>query len=211
MIEAVQGVGFAECLRYIYNTDRTHLNAVLDFATGDAAPKGVPAAANPAYVYDPNGNLILDQAKNMKIKYNHLNLPRQVEAQGYNDYGSGTIRFTYDASGRKLKKSSSGNDGGTTLYADGVEKENGHTFVYHADGRAAYYVPDPNLNPQPEPECIDWRYEWAMRDHLGNTRLTLADLDCDGYIHAVDGDWSAQPVGLATPKFCRRTTTMPSG
>ncbi len=52
------------------------------------------------YDYDGNGSMIMDKNKGIdSIKYNHLNLPYMVKVSG-----KGTITYTYDANGRKLKK-----------------------------------------------------------------------------------------------------------
>lgn len=62
--------------------------------------------ANDDYVYDDNGNLVVDLNKNIKdlagtdgIRYNYLNKPEEIKI-----VGKGTIKFVYDASGRKLQK-----------------------------------------------------------------------------------------------------------
>ncbi len=52
------------------------------------------------YSYDVNGNLTLDKNKSISsITYNHLNLPQVITVTG-----KGTITYTYDAAGNKLKK-----------------------------------------------------------------------------------------------------------
>src|SRR5207344_1815662 len=52
------------------------------------------------YGYYENGNLKLDNNKNISsITYNHLNLPSVITVTG-----KGTITYTYDAGGNKLKK-----------------------------------------------------------------------------------------------------------
>ena len=52
------------------------------------------------YSYDVNGNLVLDNNKAISsITYNYLNLPNVITVTG-----KGTITYTYDAGGNKLKK-----------------------------------------------------------------------------------------------------------
>lgn len=52
------------------------------------------------YTYDVNGNLTLDNNKAISsITYNHLNLPLVITVTG-----KGTVSYTYDAGGSKLKK-----------------------------------------------------------------------------------------------------------
>ncbi|HSU28159.1 MAG TPA: DUF6443 domain-containing protein [Chitinophagaceae bacterium] len=65
--------------------------------------------ANPDYVYDADGNLVIDLNKNAKdlgnvtgangIKYNFLDKPEQIRIAG-----KGTIQIVYSASGEKLQR-----------------------------------------------------------------------------------------------------------
>ena len=75
-------------------------------------------------------------------------------------------------------------------YLDGIEKHsNNDIFVYHAEGRAAYYFPGTEPNA-PAPE---WQYEYSLRDHLGNSRVMVADKNGDGYIQLSGTDWLGAP------------------
>jgi hypothetical protein len=68
------------------------------------------------YGYDLNGNMVTDLNKRMNgntgqtitsggaIIYNHLNLPWQIPVKDDNGNEKGTITYTYDATGNKLKK-----------------------------------------------------------------------------------------------------------
>ncbi|HMJ47151.1 MAG TPA: DUF6443 domain-containing protein, partial [Ferruginibacter sp.] len=110
-------------MRYTYLTGSNKLKSVTDF-NNDATTKlgdfktnathpqsGTKSAltltstqsqfdAITDYTYDLNGNLTLDNNKAISsISYNHLNLPFVISVSG-----KGTITFTYDASGNKLKK-----------------------------------------------------------------------------------------------------------
>jgi RHS repeat-associated protein len=69
------------------------------------------------YAYDPNGNLVIDQNKDMGtitstsqtngMSYNYLNLPQQITLNA----NKGTIQFIYDADGNKLQKITTENSG----------------------------------------------------------------------------------------------------
>ena len=59
--------------------------------------------STPTYVYDANGNLIQDKNKGVTITYNYLNLPQTLTFDGTNGK-SGNITFTYDATGKKWRK-----------------------------------------------------------------------------------------------------------
>ena len=114
------------------------------------------------YGYDANGNMALDHNKDISlIEYNHLDLPERVVK------GSGEeIRYTYDAAGIKLAQEVFAANGdleksteyyGGILYEDGAVRE-----VAHDEGRA---LPDATTG--------DWEYQYHLKDHLGNTRVTF--------------------------------------
>jgi RHS repeat-associated protein len=90
------------------------------------------------------------------------------------DFGRGkVIEFTYSSGGNKLKKVVK-NTGGSILYTEdyveGIEYKNGIVeAIYHLEGRL--------FN-----NAGTWQREYSIRDHLGNTRLTYADLNNDGVI-----------------------------
>ncbi len=172
--------GTIDDLSYAYSPDRTHLLSVTDAALGDASPHGVRSSAN-SYAYDANGNLRHDTGKGLQLSYHYLNLPREAQFAPNDTLPGGTLRWVYDATGRKWKKWSSLE--GSTWYHDGIERHDNILFVYFPDGRAAAY---PAADPAAE---AAWQYEYALRDHLGNTRLVVADRNGDGYIQAAAGDW----------------------
>ena len=102
--------------------------------------------------------------------YNYLNLPQLITFTG-----NRTIGFVYDASGAKLQKIT--NDNGTIVtqnYINGVEYI-GNTLerIPHAEGeivnRGGSYV-----------------YEYALKDHLGNTRVTFTNIPGINTLYATD-------------------------
>ena len=92
------------------------------------------------------------------------------------DFGSSkTIEILYDAVGQKLRKTVK--DGTTILltqdYLGGIEiKNNRLEAIYNEEGRAY------NTNNDP----FQWRYEYNLKDHLGNTRVSFSDLNGNGII-----------------------------
>jgi YD repeat-containing protein len=101
------------------------------------------------------------------IVYNHLNLPTLITFTG-----NRTIAFLYDAGGNKLRKTVVNN--GVTQYVQnyvgGIEYRNGVLEgIFHTEGRIA---------------MIDgvMKYEYALKDHLGNTRIMFSDRNSDGVI-----------------------------
>ncbi|NVJ64410.1 MAG: RHS repeat-associated core domain-containing protein [Flavobacteriaceae bacterium] len=111
------------------------------------------------YTYDDNGNMISDANKDITaISYNHLNLPQTVTFTG-----SRSITYTYDAAGIKLAKSVN-NNGSTTVtdYVGGFIYEDGDLQqLAHAEGRVR------------KKDNNDFVYDYYLKDHLGNTRVTF--------------------------------------
>lgn len=113
------------------------------------------------YTYDGNGNQLKDLNKGITgISYNLLNLPQTVTKAGV------SLAYIYDASGRKLRKIAvdiaTGNSI-TTEYVNGIEYDNGTsaiTFIQTEEGRA-------------RKNGTLYKYEYDLKDHLGDTRLTL--------------------------------------
>ena len=165
-------VGQIDNLTYTSTSGTNRLASVSD-AASVAAAKSLgfnPGAGGTGYTYDANGNLIKDTYKGITaITYNYLNLPTKIS------FGSSkSITFTYDATGRKLKKVTAGGAGAenyTQYYADGLEyRSTTLEAIYHDEGR---------LTPK---SGGGWQYEYSIRDHLGNTRVTFADKDGDNTI-----------------------------
>src|SRR5690554_7705992 len=115
------------------------------------------------------GNMITDKNKNITlISYNHLNLPYKVTfANG------GNISFVYDAAGTRLSKKVQPTGGAlvTTDYINGFQYENNVLqFFPHPEG----YVKRNTNNT--------YLYVYQYKDHLGNVRLSYADINKNGTI-----------------------------
>jgi RHS repeat-associated protein len=131
------------------------------------------AISTATYTYDNNGNMTNDPYRSMALNYNHLNLPTKF------DFGSGkSINIIYDRMGMKLSKTV--NDIGAVRlykqdYVSGLEYRSTGTgspvleAIYHNEGRIT-------------PNAAAWRYEYNIKDHLGSTRLTFADLNGNGVV-----------------------------
>src|SRR5690606_1275127 len=116
-----------------------------------------------AFAYnDTNGNLNSDGTRGINISYNYLNLPQTIS-------GNKTISYLYDASGRKLKKSSA--QTGTTDYADGIHYKNISgvyqiDFIQTEEGRALKQGSNTT-------GTASYSYQFTLKDHLGNNRVTF--------------------------------------
>lgn len=154
-------------LRYSYITNSNQLQQVYDTANdngsrlGDFKYDGTSKTFTD-YTYDVNGNVIADQNKKIgSITYNHLDLPTLIAIPG-----KGTIAYTYDAIGAKLKKVVVDSTGSsititTTLYMSGIIYQNDTLqFISHEEGRIRY-------------KAGVFHYDFMLRDHLGNVRMIL--------------------------------------
>jgi RHS repeat-associated protein len=178
-------------LAYTYIAGSNKLAKVTD-AFNDATTKlgdfkdGVNT--NDDYLYDANGNLNLDNNKAISsITYNHLNLPAVI-----NITGKGSITYTYDAGGNKLRKvtlenptATNGNKTITTTtnYINGLVYESKTTspvnaltpnytdvlqFVPQEEGRIRF-------KPAEGAVAASFVYDYMLKDHLGNVRTVLTE------------------------------------
>ena len=165
--------GPMDALSYNYVEDggqTNRLQSIEEFANVDHGFK----SEGGDYSYDGFGNMTTDAKTGATIDYNHLNLPKRISVSE-----EGSIDFTYDAVGIKLKKVVSETAGGpvsTMYYIGGIEyKDNKMESIQHAEGRITFHE-DPDTGDEKP------LYEYFLKDHLGNVRVTLADKDGDGYI-----------------------------
>jgi RHS repeat-associated protein len=119
------------------------------------------------YTYDGNGNELKDLNKGISsITYNLLNLPQTITKSD----GS-TVTYVYNAAGNKLRKLlTAGGVTTTTEYENGIEYDNSTStiaFIQTEEGRA-------------RKSGSNYAYEYDLKDHLGNTRVTLTPGPTDG-------------------------------
>ncbi|HEY0066497.1 MAG TPA: RHS repeat-associated core domain-containing protein, partial [Flavisolibacter sp.] len=127
------------------------------------------------YSYDVNGNMVSDANKQIgSITYNHLNLPQVIAVPG-----KGTITYTYDAAGTKLKKVTVDSTGTpvkttTTLYVGSAVYEDGVLqFISHEEGRLRYFGPHQATSGYPHTFPGGFHMDYFIKDHLGNVRMVL--------------------------------------
>ena len=117
------------------------------------------------YEYDANGSLIADKNKSIEnIKYNpYLNLTEEIEK------GSGEkVKYIYDADGIKLAEEIYQADAQTPVkrldYMGPLVYENDTLkFIMHNEGKIVV--------PKSQSEYPEYQYQ--LKDHLGNVRLTF--------------------------------------
>jgi RHS repeat-associated protein len=120
----------------------------------------VNAQNSSEYSYDANGNMIHDSNKRIaSIHYNFLNLPDTIVLEDQTK-----IVYAYTASGTKLRQYVMNGSGGIiktneyvndVLYTDHAVRE-----IQHPEGRV---IPSANT----------WEYQYHVKDHLGNVRMTV--------------------------------------
>lgn len=131
-------------LRYAYQSDgySNKLQSVTDMMTSTSVnglngdfKDGSNAAGTPDYVYDNNGNLLVDLNKNIQslnngaagsngLHYNFLDKPDQIRL-----VGQGTINIVYSADGEKLQRVFIPETGGLSTVTTYVNE-----FVYQSRG-----------------------------------------------------------------------------
>jgi hypothetical protein len=173
------------------NHPQNSLKASLTAASTDAQFDAITD-----YTYDDNGNLSLDNNKsaNSTVTYNHLNLPQVITITG-----KGSITYTYDAGGNKLRKvtlenpiTSNNNKTITTTtnYINGLVYESKTTtpqdattppnyadvlqYIPHEEGRIRFKPAVLNTNGTVNTPAR-FAYDYSVADQVGNTRITLTD------------------------------------
>jgi RHS repeat-associated protein len=151
-------------LDYTYQANSNRLHSIDDATSNARGYHEQPGT----YDYDDNGNTTYDPSRKIIIAYNHLNLPTSIR---WLSSGQQRIELTYDAAGTMLTRKRI-NSSGTTEeirdYIGGIEYvDNALESVHHAEGRV-YFGGSTE------------RYDYALTDHLGNTRLLYSDLNNNG-------------------------------
>ena len=148
-------------LTYTYSST----NQVQSIADGSGSSSGLVNGTT-IYSWDGNGNLAsntntTNTGQNKSFTRNLLNLPQVVTVP------TGTVTYTYDAAGNKLRKVDvlSGVTK-TTDYINGIEYDNSTTtigFIQTEEGKAV-------------PSGTSYDYQYFLSDNLGNTRITFSTI-----------------------------------
>jgi RHS repeat-associated protein len=127
------------------------------------------------YHYDNNGNLVWDLNKKISsIRYNHLNKPEKIVVDG-----KGSIGYTYDVAGNRIRKITVDALTAATekwdYVGNFVYKNNELQYILNDEGRAR-----PIAAGHAEYDAVpdgDWQtkfvYDYFVKDHLGNVRSTV--------------------------------------
>ena len=154
-------------LEYVYkNNNSNQLSHVKEI--GDARTDLGYRGSYSTFDYNKNGSLTIDPGRNIRVIYNHLDLPEEIIWTN----GQKLI-MTYDAGGTLLARKQVDSDGNvleTRAYVGGIEYvDRALNSIYHREGLVKF-----TGNNE------EWQY--ILTDHLGNTRLVYADNVADGII-----------------------------
>jgi RHS repeat-associated protein len=142
------------------------------------------------YGYDANGNMASDVNKGItSFTYNTLNMPKVVT------FAKGTITYVYDAAGNKLKKIVQENNAsvklGSNTFTSDITTITSYMggFVYQSKSYSSASLSSLNQTEallyagheegrarlKAAGTGYQWVFDYFIRDHLGNIRLTLSD------------------------------------
>lgn len=186
-------------LTYSYQSHSNKLSYVTDNGTAGTSnglqgdfKDGTNTAGTPDYVYDANGNLIVDLNKVVGsivsgvstpgITYNYLDKPTQVVLTG-----KGTINIVYDADGTRLKKTFtpvSGTAVTTSYVNEYVYQGNTLQYINFEEGRIRIVQPVSQGNGYDAltitgnmnlPNNAQGAYDFYVRDYQQNVRMILTE------------------------------------
>ena len=150
-----------DSLIYDYGQASGYSNRLLGVKDGSESVLGFKDGTNQGddYEYDDNGNLVKDLNKNiLSITYNYLNLPEQITI------ADSTIRFLYDATGRKVSKL-------ITRGANITERTYEGGFEYAGEDLSIIHTGEGYV----QKADTSFTYNYFLKDHLGNTRVVFGE------------------------------------
>ncbi len=169
--------GIIDDLTYDYATSTTishdqlsRISDAADLAAGFTAP----GTGWQNFTYDQRGNLTAqDNSGITTLTPNVFNLPQQIVKSGV------TTQIIYDGRGNKLAQHTTGQP--RKDYLGGIEMS-GTNFeaIMHEEGRVVLEG--------------TWKYEYVLRDHLGNTRVVFRPLS--GTSISVHSTHAYYPFGM---------------
>jgi hypothetical protein len=158
--------GNMDLLTYSYGTGISQSNKLLSVTDAGNDNKGFKDGNTDGedYFYDANGNMHVDKNKGIQsIRYNYLNLPDSVGM----DEGK-YILYTYDAAGVKLRQ---------TVYDSTYIKQTDYIggFIYEDTVLQLIQQAEGRIVPKytSTGDLDKFVYEYHLKDHLGNVRLTF--------------------------------------
>ncbi len=143
---------------------------------------GIPLSMS-YFTSSPTKEVPQDSRRRLTTAYDVYAMPQSMTLP------SGTITTRYDAMGVKLAQTMTPSSGPsqTTEYYGGVEVRNDELYaVSNPDGRTVFDIETSSTEGD-----VPWHYEYALKDHLGSTRVLLRDR----YFDSRDIKHSVSPIG----------------
>ena len=167
--------GIMDSLQYLYAPGNNQLQSVHD--AGAITGYNEHTLSNNKYWYDANGSLTSDSNASLQIHYNLL-----LKVDSIVSDTGGTLTYTYDVTGLKVRQQQRNAQGTTTfqrLYNGGI--------TYRASPQGGWQlerIVAGNVSYVAKPNGLQTEYN--ILDYLGNTHLSLADQNQNGWIDAND-------------------------
>jgi RHS repeat-associated protein len=190
-------------LTYSYlSTQADQLLKVEDSGTAQGFNNG--ANTTTEYAFDGDGRQLSDSNKGIaSITYNDFGKPSVVT---YTGSPVKTTTYSYDGSGTRLK--SVVYDGTATITTDYVGD-----FVYENNAMAFFSSPEGRVVKN----GASFEYQYAILDHLGNTRVIFSSVDVPAstsvadYENSVNADFVNYPATVSDGRSSTNNHTLPSG
>ena len=152
---------------YTNGNASNQLQSVTDVSGNAMGYNGTVGSAN-QYSYDADGSLTGDVNKGQTITYNDLNKVSKVSIAG-----GGSIQYTYDASGTRIRKVVYNSSSAVIYSYDYLDG-----FVYTTPGggnTALTYFNTAEGRVMSNTTATAFSYEYFIKDHAGNTRVSFHD------------------------------------
>jgi RHS repeat-associated protein len=148
-------------LAYTYEGNRLK-TAINGTSVANLSYPKAPVGQSNLFAYDANGNMTTEPNRRLTVAYNALNLPQQVTSI---DNASQSIRYTYDATGRKLAVTYNGISPTYQAYVGPV--------VYTVNGTALTIDYVGTSYGRLVRNGTAFTPEYHLKDHLGNVRVAF--------------------------------------
>ncbi|MBN2349614.1 MAG: hypothetical protein JXJ22_12280, partial [Bacteroidales bacterium] len=183
-------------LTYKYYRFSNQIEYVTDNGAGSPDVNDYPGTSG-TYLYDGNGSMTYDGSRNSAIEYySTLNLPNSI------DFGNDNrIFYFYTANGNKVMKhvQPSGSPESYMHYIGNIVYENSSlSYIVTDEGR---------LVATDNGEGTKYVYEYNLKDHLGNTRVSFLGNNMTGPVDVVQTS-DYYPFGLV---MSQNNYTTPAG
>ncbi|MES2063591.1 MAG: DUF6443 domain-containing protein [Bacteroidota bacterium] len=166
-------------------------NQLSKITDGSANTMGFNDGANitTEYSYDGNGNLINDANKNAVITYNDLSKVSKIAITG-----GGSVEFTYNTFGVKLRKVVYDNAHAAISTTDYIDD-----FVYESGALRYFAMAEGRVMAS----SSSFSYEYNIKDNLGSTRVSFKDNGSG--IAAISQENQYYPFGMSLNGIVIRT------